>query len=74
MDPADRELNKMLNEMFTDDRIRAMSQYIEYLAIKAQQLLEYYPPEHEFVGLGHCKNCMLIAISKTSSTDFGDGL
>lgn len=72
MDPADQELNRILNQMSTDDR-RAMSQYIEYIASKAQMLLEYYPPKHEFVGLSHCKNCMLIAISKTSSSNFGDG-
>ncbi len=74
MDPADHELNRMLNEMSVDDRLRAMSQYIEYIASKAQMLLEYYPAKHEFVGLSHCKNCLLIAISKTASANFGEGL
>jgi hypothetical protein len=74
MDARDRELNQMLNGMSVvglDNRQKAMAEYIDYIAEQAEQLFEHAPPmSHDFVSLGHCKQCLLIAISRTKAKDF----
>ena len=32
----------------------------------ARMLLYYERPDHTFIGFGHCKNCMLIALACNS--------
>jgi len=41
---------------------------IKVIPQKARMLVHYFPPDHKFVGMGHCPGCFLRVLAELPET------